>query len=46
MNEAKIAFQEYEKKFPNDCIKFLNWGIYSALQKDKDNAIFNLEKAI
>lgn len=46
INEAKIAFQEYEKLFPNDGVTLKNWAIYYASQKEKDKAILNLEKAI
>lgn len=44
--EAKTAFQEYEKLYSTEGRTFRNWAMYYALQNDKEKALSNLKKAI
>ena len=45
-NEAKSAFKEYEKLFPESGKTYCNWAVLYALQNKKDKAIVNLQKAV
>lgn len=44
--EAHKAFSEFEKLMPNEGRTFRNWAMFYALQKEKENALLNLQKAI
>jgi tetratricopeptide (TPR) repeat protein len=44
--EAKEAFTEYQKLFPNQGKSYRNWAMYYALQNQKEEALENLKKAI
>jgi tetratricopeptide (TPR) repeat protein len=44
--QAKTAFTEYEKLFPNQGRPYRNWAMFYALQNQKEEALEMLEKAI
>ena len=46
LEEAHLAFTEYEKLYPARGETYRNWAVYYALQGDKEKAISHLQKAV